>query len=116
MGDAVEVPGNMHGTVKFVGQVDGKKGTFAGVQLAPEYAARGKNSGEVDGKSYSEQQSLALAFSCRSRKQYAKRLQVLHRPHPWDNPPMAQGRLLLSCPNPTSASLSDQVSGLQVLP
>ena len=52
MGDAVEVPGNMHGTVKFVGQVDGKKGTFAGVQLAPEYAARGKNSGEVDGKSY----------------------------------------------------------------
>ena len=52
MGDTVEVPGGMHGTVKFVGSVDGKKGTFAGVQLAPEYAARGKNSGEVDGKSY----------------------------------------------------------------
>src|SRR5271170_7501921 len=52
VGDTVEVPGGMHGTVKFVGQVDGKKGTFAGVQLAPEYAARGKNSGEVDGKSY----------------------------------------------------------------
>jgi uncharacterized protein YcbK (DUF882 family) len=52
VGDTVEVPGGMHGTVKFVGQVDGKKGIFAGVQLAPEYAARGKNSGEVDGKSY----------------------------------------------------------------
>ena len=52
VGDIVEVPGGMHGTVKFVGQVNGKKGTFAGVQLAPEYAARGKNSGEVDGKSY----------------------------------------------------------------
>ena len=52
VGDTVEVPGGMYGTVKFVGQVDGKKGTFAGVQLAPEYAPRGKNSGEVDGKSY----------------------------------------------------------------
>jgi hypothetical protein len=52
VGDTVEVPGGMHGTVKFVGQVDGKKGTFAGVQLAPEYASRGKNSGEVDGKNY----------------------------------------------------------------
>src|SRR5271156_268511 len=52
VGDTVEVPGGMHGTVKFVGQVDGKKGTFAGVQLAPEYAARGKNSGEVDGRHY----------------------------------------------------------------
>ncbi len=52
MGDTVEVPGGMHGTVKFVGSVDGKKGTFAGVQLAPEYASRGKNSGEVDGKNY----------------------------------------------------------------
>lgn len=52
VGDTVEVPGGMHGTVKFVGAVDGKKGTFAGVQLAAEYAARGKNSGEVDGKNY----------------------------------------------------------------
>ena len=52
MGDTVTVPGDMHGTVKFVGQVAGKKGTFAGVQLAPEYAPRGKNSGDVDGKFY----------------------------------------------------------------
>lgn len=52
VGDLVTVPGEMYGTVKFVGSVLGKKGTFAGVQLAPEFAGRGKNSGEVDGKYY----------------------------------------------------------------
>lgn len=52
VGDIVTVPGDMHGTVKFVGPVAGKKGLFAGVQLAPEFAPRGKNSGDVDGKRY----------------------------------------------------------------
>src|SRR5271154_7046848 len=52
VGDTVFVPGNMHGMVKFIGLVAGKRGTFAGVQLAPEYAARGKNSGDVDGRHY----------------------------------------------------------------
>ncbi|KAL9113451.1 MAG: hypothetical protein Q9227_002492 [Pyrenula ochraceoflavens] len=52
VGDSVDVPGGMWGTVKFVGVVQGKKGTFCGVQLAPEFASRGKNSGDVDGKSY----------------------------------------------------------------
>lgn len=52
VGDTVMVPGDMHGTVKFIGSVAGKKGTFAGVQLATEYAPRGKNSGDVDGKYY----------------------------------------------------------------
>ena len=52
MGDSVNVPGDMHGTVKFIGQVTGKKGLFAGVQLAPEYAPRGKNSGDVEGRYY----------------------------------------------------------------
>ena len=42
----------MHGTLKFIGSVAGKKGVFAGVQLAPEYAARGKNSGDVEGRYY----------------------------------------------------------------
>lgn len=49
VGDLVDVPGSMHGTVKFIGSVQGKKGTFAGVELSEEYAARGKNSGDVDG-------------------------------------------------------------------
>jgi CAP-Gly domain/CLIP1 zinc knuckle len=52
VGDTVDVPGGMHGTVKFVGEVAGKKGKFAGVQLAAEFAVRGKNSGDVDGKHY----------------------------------------------------------------
>ncbi|CCF32349.1 hypothetical protein CH063_04748 [Colletotrichum higginsianum] len=52
VGDVVEVPGNMFGTVRFIGSVDGKKGTFAGVELHPEFSQRGKNSGEVEGVSY----------------------------------------------------------------
>ncbi|KAL0938946.1 cap-gly domain containing protein [Colletotrichum truncatum] len=52
IGDVVEVPGNMLGTVRFIGTVQGKKGTFAGVELHPEFSQRGKNSGEVEGVSY----------------------------------------------------------------
>lgn len=49
VGDMVDVPGSMHGTVKFVGNVQGKKGVFAGVELSEEFAPRGKNNGDVDG-------------------------------------------------------------------
>jgi serine/threonine-protein kinase Chk2 len=49
VGDLVDVPGSMHGTVKFIGTVDGKKGIFVGVELSKEFASRGKNSGDVDG-------------------------------------------------------------------
>ncbi|QDS68191.1 hypothetical protein FKW77_010519 [Venturia effusa] len=52
VGDTVDVPGGMYGTVKFVGAVRGKKGNFAGVELAREFAARGKNDGDVDGVRY----------------------------------------------------------------
>lgn len=52
VGDVVNVPGDLYGTVRFVGAVAGKPGRFAGVELAPEYAGRGKNSGDVDGRSY----------------------------------------------------------------
>ena len=49
VGDLVDVPGDMHGTVKFIGAVKGKKGVFAGVELSKEFAGRGKNDGSVDG-------------------------------------------------------------------
>lgn len=49
IGDTVEVPGSMTGTVRFIGPVAGRKGTFAGVELHPDFAPRGKNSGDVDG-------------------------------------------------------------------
>lgn len=52
VGDQVNVPGGMYGTVKFLGVVDGKPGRFAGIELATEHAARGKNNGDVDGRSY----------------------------------------------------------------
>ncbi|KAI1383212.1 uncharacterized protein F4822DRAFT_68815 [Hypoxylon trugodes] len=52
LGENVEVPGNMTGTVRFVGSVAGRKGTFAGVELHSDFAARGKNNGDVDGVSY----------------------------------------------------------------
>jgi len=49
IGDTVDVPGNMSGTVRFVGSVAGRKGTFAGVELNRDFAVRGKNNGDVDG-------------------------------------------------------------------
>ena len=49
IGDTVDVPGNMTGTVRFIGSVAGRKGNFAGVELHPDYAPRGKNNGDVDG-------------------------------------------------------------------
>lgn len=52
IGDLVNVPGGMHGTVKYLGAVAGKPGKFAGIELALEHAKRGKNNGEVDGRKY----------------------------------------------------------------
>lgn len=49
VGDTVDVPGNMYGMVRFLGNVEGKSGTFAGVELGEEYATRGKNNGDVNG-------------------------------------------------------------------
>ncbi|KAE8356957.1 hypothetical protein BDV28DRAFT_125984 [Aspergillus coremiiformis] len=52
VGDLVNVPGGMYGTIKYLGGVAGKPGKFAGIELATEHARRGKNSGDVDGKKY----------------------------------------------------------------
>ena len=52
VGDLVNVPGGMYGTVKFLGSVAGKPGRFAGIELSSEHAARGKNNGDVDGRKY----------------------------------------------------------------
>jgi hypothetical protein len=49
VGDIVDVPGGMHGIVKFIGGVEGKNGVFAGVELSEEFAPKGKNNGDVDG-------------------------------------------------------------------
>ncbi|CDM32489.1 hypothetical protein DTO013E5_8906 [Penicillium roqueforti] len=52
VGDVVNVPGGMHGTIKYLGSVAGKAGRFAGVELSAEHAQRGKNSGDVEGRKY----------------------------------------------------------------
>lgn len=52
VGDLVNVPGAMHGTVRYLGTVAGKPGKFAGIELAREHAQRGKNNGDVDGRKY----------------------------------------------------------------
>lgn len=49
VGDSVDVPGGMYGSVKFIGSIRGKKGVFAGVELNREFADKGKNNGDVDG-------------------------------------------------------------------
>jgi flagellar motility protein MotE (MotC chaperone) len=52
VGDVVNVPGGMYGTIKYLGSVSGKPGRFAGVELSSEHAQRGKNNGDVDGRKY----------------------------------------------------------------
>jgi len=52
VGDLVNVPGEMFGTIRFVGSVRGKQGQFLGVELGEEFASRGKNSGDVEGYVY----------------------------------------------------------------
>jgi len=52
VGDMVNVPGDMYGTVRFIGTVRGKPGRFVGVELDQEFAAKGKNDGDVDGYGY----------------------------------------------------------------
>jgi hypothetical protein len=49
VGDTVDVPGGMHGVVKFKGSISGKSGTFLGVELSKQFAHKGKNDGDVDG-------------------------------------------------------------------
>ena len=52
VGDLVNVPGGMYGTVRYLGTVAGKPGKFAGIELGAEHARRGKNNGDVDGRKY----------------------------------------------------------------
>lgn len=52
MGDAVKIEVGgiaMEGTIRFLGEVDGKDGEWGGVELDPEFEGRGKNDGSVKG-------------------------------------------------------------------
>ncbi|GAA5830650.1 hypothetical protein JCM5353_007570 [Sporobolomyces roseus] len=55
VGDEVvfEVTGErMEGTVRFIGEVDGKAGQWGGVELSRDFEGRGKNDGSVKGVQY----------------------------------------------------------------
>ncbi|ELU38460.1 CAP-Gly domain-containing protein [Rhizoctonia solani AG-1 IA] len=53
VGDAVKIESlGMEGTLRFMGEIDGKNGLWAGVELAPAFAGKGKNDGSVAGVRY----------------------------------------------------------------
>ena len=67
VGDMVNVPGDMYGTVRFIGSVRGKPGRFVGVELDQEFAAKGKNDGDVDGYGYASVCSRTSMLTFRSQ-------------------------------------------------
>jgi CAP-Gly domain-containing linker protein 1 len=48
VGDRVQAAG-MEGILRYVGEVHGKPGTWAGVELVGDYVGKGKNDGTVQG-------------------------------------------------------------------
>ncbi|EPX70548.1 CLIP170 family protein Tip1 [Schizosaccharomyces octosporus yFS286] len=52
LGSVAETITGERGFVRYVGEVEGRKGNFVGLELFPEYAESGKNRGIVDGKEY----------------------------------------------------------------
>ncbi|KAI0342068.1 hypothetical protein BDW22DRAFT_1358196 [Trametopsis cervina] len=53
IGDNVRVESlGFEGILRFLGEIDGKAGIFAGVELSSGFAGKGKNDGSVNGKRY----------------------------------------------------------------
>ncbi|KAI0691775.1 hypothetical protein BC835DRAFT_1417033 [Cytidiella melzeri] len=53
VGDNVRVESlGFEGALRFLGEIDGKSGLFAGVELSGGFAGKGKNDGSVNGKRY----------------------------------------------------------------
>ena len=50
MGDSVRVESlGFEGTLRYLGEISGKTGLFAGVELGGGFAGKGKNDGSVGG-------------------------------------------------------------------
>lgn len=50
VGDPVRIDSlGVEGTIQFLGETDFKEGLWAGVELSPAFAGRGKNDGSVGG-------------------------------------------------------------------
>ncbi|KAI0793269.1 hypothetical protein C8Q75DRAFT_749538 [Abortiporus biennis] len=53
VGDNVRIESlGFEGTLRYIGEIDGKSGLWAGVQLSGGFAGKGKNNGSVAGKQY----------------------------------------------------------------
>ncbi|KAF5346581.1 hypothetical protein D9758_013479 [Tetrapyrgos nigripes] len=53
VGDGVRIESlGFEGVLRFIGEIDGKQGLWAGVELAGGFAGKGKNDGSVAGKRY----------------------------------------------------------------
>lgn len=50
IGDTVHLPDGQQGILRFVGQIDGKVGEFAGIELVNEWVSCGKHNGEFEGQ------------------------------------------------------------------
>jgi CAP-Gly domain-containing linker protein 1 len=50
VGDNVRIESlGFEGTLRFIGEIDGKPGLWAGVELSGGFSGRGKNDGTVNG-------------------------------------------------------------------
>lgn len=53
VGDNVKIESlSLEGTLRYVGEIEGKNGLWAGVELSSQFAGRGKNNGSVNGWVY----------------------------------------------------------------
>ncbi|GAA5981430.1 hypothetical protein JCM11641_004760 [Rhodosporidiobolus odoratus] len=82
-----EVAGEkMEGVLRFLGEIEGKAGSWAGVELNNEWAGRGKNDGSVAGVQY-----FACPPACGLFLAVGK-VTAKPRPKPQSNPPLAGSR------------------------
>jgi CAP-Gly domain-containing linker protein 1 len=55
VGDSVKIESlSLEGTLRYIGEIEGKNGLWAGVELSAQFAGRGKNNGSVNGWVHSQ--------------------------------------------------------------
>ncbi|KAG6868925.1 hypothetical protein C0993_007699 [Termitomyces sp. T159_Od127] len=64
VGDNVRIESlGFEGTLRYVGPIEGKQGTWAGVQLSGGFAGKGKNNGTVNGLGKADYHSASLSLT-----------------------------------------------------
>lgn len=111
VGDLVEVPGGWHGNVMYVGPVNGRSGTFLGVDLIELDADKGRHNGTYNGVSYFlTKSSISGMFvpqgRCRIIDGKSRKLRAADHPRP-------SSRQLHIRPNSRMRSVSGRSSSMQ---